>query len=154
MPLLPLQYQLRVGLDAVVTNSTSGLAKSNRTAYLSWPSQIASPHASLPFSIGLRSRHQFNRCRFVPNCKDAVAAKRKSDCPNRVPLLEQPSVHQMSVLGIVGIYLLLISIDSRVLNGFWSHVVSDGTFAENSWPLVTMKRDLFLLGPIAQCRLL
>ena len=72
----------------------------------------------------------------MPNCKDAVAAKRINDFPNRVRLLEQLGVHQISVLEVAGVYLLVLSIDSRVLNGFWSLVISDGTFADDSWLVV------------------
>lgn len=62
--------------------------------------------------FGLGRRRQFNRRIVVPICKDADAAKRRSDSPDRVRLLEQLGVHQISNLGIVGVYLLELSIAS------------------------------------------
>ena len=54
--------------------------------------------------FGLGRRLQCYERKFVPNCKDAVATKRKRYCPNRVPLLEQLGVHQMFVLEVAGVY--------------------------------------------------
>ena len=105
----------------------------------------------MPFGIRPEGTLQF---RFGLNCRDAVAAKRKRECPDRKGLSGDCVFSHMSVLGVAGVYPMVPTTVSGVVRWFEMFIISEKKVADDFRLVIRIRVDFFLLGPIAQRELL